>query len=428
MKSSFAEENVSEKNSNSIEIISIGTELLLGSILNTNAKWIAFQLSTLGINHYHQTVVGDDINDIKSSILKASQRSQVVITTGGLGPTPDDLTIKSIASAFNTELKEDYSVISDLEKKLGSKNINLPKSTKKQALIPIGAEVIPNSIGTAPGIIWEPIEGFTVITFPGVPKELKEMWQTSINWLKKGELSQQYIVNRILMFTGIKESSLTDKLGSLMNSTNPTLATYASIGEIKLHITAKAKSNKEGIDIISPIESKIKKLTDQNCFSDKEESLASVVIKLLKERNQKLAISESCTGGGLGAELTRVSGASEVFLGGIIAYNNSIKRNLLNVSEPILKKYGAVSAEVVEAMAKGTIQTFQSHWAIAISGIAGPGGASNDKPVGLIEFCIIGPGRICLHQEIFTSFRGREAIQRLGVLKGLDLIRLMLLD
>ena len=412
-----------------VEILCIGSELLLGEILNSNACWIAKELAKLGQPHYLQTVVGDNPSRITKAVHQAAERSKILITTGGLGPTPDDLTTETLSAAFKTPLKERQEVWLDIQKKTSTSNHWSAKSNRKQALLPIGAEMIPNPLGTAPGMIWQPKKDFTILTFPGVPSELKQMWtQTAVPWLRKHGGTKGTFVSRVLKISGIPESMLAEELGDLLKKKNPTIAPYASLGEVKLRLTTQAKNLQEARTLLDPLEEELRHRTGLKCYGSDNDSLASVVLKLLRQRGLTLALAESCTGGGLGAALSAIPGASDVFLGGVIAYNNSIKQNILGVSEEVIQQHGVVSEEVVRAMAIGAKEKLGSDWAVAISGIAGPNGGSKSKPVGFVETAVAGP-KICeRYLNNFGTHRGRKEIQQLSVLCGLDQLRLLLLS
>ncbi len=414
-------------NNQSVEIINVGTELLLGNILNSNAKWLAENLAELGIEHYRQTVIGDNFDRLKQIILEASQRSRIVITTGGLGPTPDDITTEAIASAFGVNLTENKYIVEDIKNKMGS-SFNLPKSNLKQAFFPPDAEIIYNPSGTAPGMIWSPTKFCTILTFPGVPSEMKKMWElTARNWLIINHPSKRIFTSTNLKFTGISESALVEKIPNLINKKNPTVAPYASLGEVKIRITAKSKDTKEGNILISPIANELINKFEHNFFGRDKETLSSVVIDLLRQKKQTIAVAESCTGGLLAASLTAIPGSSDVFLGGVVAYNNLIKENILGVPKDLLTKHGAVSEPVVQSMAFGIQKAFKTDWAIGISGIAGPSGGTLSKPIGNVEFYISGPKVNQSIQEKFGSFRDRAEIQKLSVVRALDQVRLFLL-
>ena len=411
------------------EIICIGSELLLGNIINSNARWLAEELAYLGIPHFRQTVIGDNFIRLSEAVKEASKRSKVLITTGGLGPTIDDITTSTIAKVFNKDLEEQKDLIVDIQRKIGfNKSISLG-SIKKQASIPKGAQLIPNRSGIAPGMIWEPIPGFSILTFPGVPSELKEMWsESAIPWLINKKISNEIIHSKTLNFAGINESKLAETFPKLINSKNPTVAPYASLGEVKLRITAKGKSLEEANQLIQPVEKKLLTTMGKKCYGSNNETLASIVLEILRKNNETLALAESCTGGGLSAALTAIPGSSDVFLGGIVAYSNLAKQELLGVSKQIISKNGAVSSEVVEAMAEGVKKRFKATWTIATSGIAGPTGGEKEKPIGLVHFCVSGPNGIKSGHETFGSYRNRKDIQKLSILKALDRLRLILLS
>jgi len=420
--------NINNKNKFGAEILCIGSEILLGNIVNTNSQWIAEQLAILGIPHFRQTVIGDNPERLKEAILESSNRSQLLITTGGLGPTPDDITTKIIADAFNTPLEQRNNILMDLKNKIKNKYSKLSESQKKQSLVPKGAKIINNYSGTAPGIIWSPKDNFTIITFPGVPSELKEMWsKEASNWLINNNFSKKIISSKVLHFAGISESLLADKIPHLLKANNPTVATYASTGEVKIRITAKGDSLEETNRSIKPIEKELTKLTGLKCFGVDNTTLEEVVIKLLLSRKETIAVAESCTGGGIGSKLTKIPGSSKIFYGGVIAYNNSIKQRILGVPEEIINTHGAVSKPVVESMARGVHNKFKVNWAISVSGIAGPTGGSKLKPVGLVNFCIKGPKTLITWEEKFGSNKTREDIQKLSVLNALDRLRLSIL-
>ena len=409
----------------SAEVICIGTELLLGDILNTNCQYLAQELANLGIPHYYQTVVGDNVDRIHQVIEIASKRSSILIFTGGLGPTPDDLTTETIASFFNTPLQENAAIIQDIETKFASVGRVMTPSNRKQALVPQGADTLPNPTGTAPGIIWHPIPDLTIMTFPGVPSEMYRMWRdTAVPFLKSQGWGKDTIYSEMMRFRGIGESALAEKVAHLFESSNPTVAPYAGKGEVRLRVAAKASSQTEAENIIKPVASEIKNIAGLDYFGSNEDTLASVVGKLLTDAQQTLSVAESCTGGGLGAMLTEISGSSKYFLGGVIAYANRVKQTLLNVNERDLIAYGAVSNSVAEQMALGVKQHLQTDWGIGITGIAGPLSDSTEKPVGLVYIAVATPEQKAFsHEYRFGDRRGRELIRHLSSCTALDLLR-----
>ncbi|WP_254939286.1 competence/damage-inducible protein A [Cyanobium sp. Morenito 9A2] len=414
------------------EILCIGTELLLGSILNGNARWLAEELAALGLPHYRQTVVGDNRGRLIQAVQEAMSRSSLLICTGGLGPTPDDLTTEAIAAAFGVALEERPEVWADIQTRLSKRGRPIAASNRKQALLPIGAEVLANPTGTAPGILWSPKPGFTVLTFPGVPSELRAMWeQTARPWLRERSLefggAGGVFASRTLRFVGVGESNLAERVSDLLEGENPTVAPYAGLGEVKLRLTARAASEPAAAALLAPVEAELRARTGALCFGADDDSLASVVLELLRQRGETLAVAESCTGGGLGAALAAVSGASDVFLGGVIAYANAVKQQVLGVPGEVLDTHGAVSDPVAQAMAEGARQLTGSTWAIAVTGIAGPGGGSEAKPVGLVHLAVAGPDGCASEGVRFGARRGRSGVQALTVVEALDRLRWRLL-
>lgn len=412
----------------SSEIICVGTEILLGDILNSNAQYLAKELAKLGIPHYYQTVVGDNPERIKKVIEIAISRSKLLIFTGGLGPTPDDLTIETIADFFATPLVEKPEIIADMEQKFTQRGRVMSANNRKQALIPVGAEILPNPTGTAPGIIWKPLPEVTIMTFPGVPAEMYKMWeQTAIPYLKKEGWSQTIIHSRVLRFWGIAESTLAEKVAPFFELKNPTVAPYANHGQVKLRISACAESVELANELISPVETQLREITGLDCFGVDQDSLASVVGQLLQKRGETVSVAESCTGGGLGEIFTQIAGSSQYFMGGIIAYDNQVKINLLNVNPEDLIKEGAVSHTVAKQMAIGVREKLNTTWGLSITGIAGPDGGSETKPVGLVYIGIAGKnGEVNSFEFRFGSSRGRDWIRHLSVCTTLDQLRRIL--
>jgi len=286
-------------NSKGVEILSIGTELLLGNIVNTNAQWISEQLSQLGLNHFRQSTVGDNCDRIIREIQEISKRSNLLITTGGLGPTPDDLTTEAIAKSFNASLFERPHLWDEIKQKLSNSKLQDDSSSlRKQCFFPQNAQIINNPRGTAPGMIWEPVKGFTILTFPGVPSEMKTMWEETAYDFIKNKFSDSYsFFSNTLKFAGIGESSIAEKINDLLNLKNPTVAPYANLGEVKIRITARAKNNQEAKNIIKPVKEKLKKEFSKFIFGEDNDTLPSVLIKELTKRNETIVFAESCTGG-----------------------------------------------------------------------------------------------------------------------------------
>ena len=420
-----------DPNCRGVEILSIGTELLLGNIVNTNAQWISEELSTLGLNHFRQSTIGDNSERITKLIKEISSRSNLLITTGGLGPTPDDLTTEAIAKSFNATLSEREYLWDQIKKKLSISGSTFNRSSlKKQCFFPKDAQIINNPRGTAPGMIWKPIEGFTILTFPGVPSEMKEMWkETAVNYIKNNFSDGYIFFSNTLKFSGIGESTISEKIDNLLKLKNPTVAPYANLGEVKLRLTARAKNELEARNIINPVKEKLKKEFSKFIFGENDDNLSSVLIKELIKRKESLVFAESCSGGLLSSSITAIPGSSQVFKGSIISYSNELKQSLLNIPENLIKKYGAVSKEVAQNMAINAKEVLNSDWSIAISGIAGPSGGNKEKPIGLVYISISGPNdHITNIKKIFSSNRNRIEIQRLSVNVCLNSLRLILLS
>ncbi|NWF58275.1 MAG: competence/damage-inducible protein A [Fischerella sp.] len=413
----------------SAEIICVGTELLLGNILNSNSQYLAIQLAKLGIPHYYQTVVGDNPQRLKHVIEIASQRAEILIFTGGLGPTPDDLTCESIADFFGVPLVERPEIIEDIARKYAQRGRQMTPSNRKQALIPQGAEILLNPTGTAPGIIWQPRPGLTIFTFPGVPSEMQRMWsETAVPYLQSLGWGKEIIYSRMLKFWGIPESALAEKVAAYLNLPNPTVAPYASKGEVKLRVSVKATSEAEAQELIAPVEKQLKEIAGLDYYGADDDTLASVVGQLLREFGETLSVAESCTGGGLGQMLTEISGSSDYFWGGVISYDNSVKVGLLGVNPEDLAKFGAVSATVAEQMAAGVRSRLGTSWGLSITGIAGPTGGTEAKPVGLVYIGLAAPDdKVESFEYRFGAGRSRSLVRHLSACTALDNLRRKLL-
>jgi nicotinamide-nucleotide amidase len=413
----------------SAEIICVGTELLLGDILNGNAQFLAQQLAQLGIPHYYQTVVGDNPERLKQVIEIAISRAQILIFTGGLGPTPDDLTCETIADFFKVPLVERSDIIEDITQKFAQRGRVMSPSNRKQALIPQGAEILSNPTGTAPGIIWQPRPEITIFTFPGVPSEMHAMWEeTAVPFLKSRGWGKEIIYSRSLKFWGIGESALAEKVASYLKLPNPTVAPYAGKGEVRLRVSAKANSETAAEALIAPIEKQLKEIAGLDFYGVNNDTLASVVGQLLRASKETLSVAESCTGGGLGQMLTEISGSSDYFWGGVISYDNSVKVRLLGVNQEDLDKFGAVSATVAEQMAVGVKTRLATTWGLSITGIAGPTGGTDTKPVGLVYIGLAGPkDEVTSFEYQFGTVRGRALIRHVSANAALDNLRRKLL-
>ncbi|MFR1833034.1 MAG: competence/damage-inducible protein A, partial [Lachnospiraceae bacterium] len=367
------------------ELISVGTELLLGNIVNTNTQYLAEQCAFLGLTMYYQSAVGDNRLRLAETIKTALGRSDLVILTGGLGPTEDDLTKEVCAEVMGYELKEDAHTRKRIEQYFKNGIYKkIPDNNWKQAIVPQGAIVLDNENGTAPGLILEKGDK-TAILLPGPPGELKPLFEKQVvPYLKKRQ--PESIVSQMVKICGYGESQVEDKLLDLIDGqTNPTIATYAKTGEVHLRITASAKTEEGAKKLLKPVVKEVKKRFEDAVYSVKEaETLEGTVVRLLEKYGLTVCTAESCTGGRLAGRIVNVPGASEVFKEGFVTYSNKAKRKRLDVGKATLKKYGAVSEQTAKEMAAGGAFAADADACIAVTGIAGPDGGSEEKPVGLV--------------------------------------------
>lgn len=415
------------------EILCIGTELLLGEIVNTNASYISRKLAELGIDNYYQTTVGDNAVRINKALDIALQRSDIIIATGGLGTTDDDLTIETIASFFNEELILDNESLTSIENFFKKLNRPMPKPNIKQAYRPKSARVLPNPAGTAPGIIWE-IPDYNksgkkkiILIFPGVPEELYSMWEeTAGKYLE--QYSTEVMLTRNLRFIGIAEALLAEKVKDLMNYSNPTVAPLVSKGESRLRIVAKAKNYETANALIDKTEKEILSRTHEYFYGYDDETLEQVVGKLLLEKGLSVSIAESCTGGLVSSRLTNISGSSGYTKLNFVTYSNEAKISALGVCEKILENYGAVSDKTATSMAEGARAVSKCDIGIGITGIAGPTGGTDKKPVGLIYIGICDKHCVEVHEIRISSHLSRTEIKYRASQHTLNFLRLFILS
>ena len=405
-----------------VELISVGTEILLGNIVNTNAAYLSEKCAGFGLSLYNQQVVGDNEDRLIDALKVAIKRSDIVILSGGLGPTQDDITKEVTAKVMGCELIEDaYSKenIKKMLKNFGSKN-NITENNWKQALIPKGAIIMENHNGTAPGIIIEK-DGKSIILLPGPPNEMIPMFEESVTkYLNKFQPETLY--SMMVKICGVGESKVETEVLDLINGqTNPTIATYAKTGEAHIRITAKAKNLESAKKMVDPIVDTLKDRFKDNIYSTNEnEELEDVVVKALINKNLQVVTVESCTGGLLAGRLINVSGVSQVLKQGFITYSNESKMKLVNVNESTLKQFGAVSKEVAIEMAKGGIIEADADIGIAITGIAGPNTEEN-KPVGLVYIACCYKDNVVVKEYNFNG--NRQKVRDQSVTKALDLLR-----
>ncbi|MFT8889261.1 MAG: competence/damage-inducible protein A [Ethanoligenens sp.] len=408
------------------EILAVGTELLLGNIVNTNAQYLANGLAQLGINVLHQTVVGDNEARLIDALRLALSRSNIVITTGGLGPTGDDITRETIAKVFGRQLVRDehsMKVIRDYFARTGRK---MGPSNEKQAMLPEGCIVLQNDWGTAPGCVVEQ-DGKSVIMLPGPPREMGPLFDQRVRpYLAK--FSDAVIASINLREFGIPESTVQELLDDLMKGESPTLSPYAKEGEVQLRITAKAATEEEALAICRPVAEEVKKRLGTAYYGENVDSLQEVVVKALLEKKKKIAFAESCTGGMTAGRLTEISGSSEVFECGIVSYANRVKHALLDVREKTLQDHGAVSEETAAEMAEGVRVRAQADYGVGITGIAGPGGGTAEKPVGLV-YVAVSDGKDCYVRRLLLGHSGSERahVRYLSSSNALDMARRLII-
>ena len=410
-----------------VELVSVGTELLLGNIVNTNARYLSEKCAMLGLSVYYQTTVGDNEERLAEVIKTALNRSDIVILNGGLGPTEDDLTKETCAKVMGLPLVTDQHTKERLKEYYkGRKKEDLPESNWKQAVIPEGAVVFDNGNGTAPGLVVEQ-NGKTVILVPGPPNELYPMMEKQIcPYLQKK--NEEVILSQMVKICGFGESKVEEMILDLIDKqTNPTLATYAKQGEVHLRVTARAATEEEAKKLLKPMVKEIKKRFGEAVYTtDEKETLTDVVVKLLKKHELTVTKAESCTGGLLAGTLVGVPGVSEVFREGFVTYSNKAKRKLLDVSKSTLKKYGAVSAQTAKEMAKGGVFATDADICVAITGLAGPDGATPEKPIGLVYIACYMNDKV--HVEEFRFKGDRQKIRERSVVQALDVLRRSILE
>ena len=400
------------------EILSCGTELLLGHITDTNATYLAQSLPSLGIDLYFVSQVGDNQGRIVETLRRAWERADLIIMTGGLGPTEDDLARESISALLGETMQVDPTLEAELRAKFASMRATMPERNVKQATVIPSAQAIPNPVGTAPGW-WVEKDKHIIVAMPGVPREMYRMWENEV----VPRLSSQtgsVIFTRILRVAGLGESSVEEKLGSLIHSTNPTLATYAKNDAIDVRVTAKAATKEEAVRQVDEMDGRVREILGQAVFGTDKDTLASVIGSLLQSRNQTLGVMESLTGGLLSSALTDVSGSSKHFIGGVVSYSTDFKEQM-GVPKEILEQHGVISEQTAKAMAHAIRVQLGSDFGVGITGVAGPD-TQEGKPVGTVYMAVEGPTGLVTSQGSGRN-RSREDNKRLAVLAVLNLLR-----
>ena len=409
------------------ELISVGTELLLGNIVNTNAAFLARECAKLGLSVYYQTTVGDNPKRLKEALCQAFKRSDVVILSGGLGPTRDDLTKEITAEALGLGLSEDAHTRERIQAYFDARGTEeIPENNWKQAMVPEGALVIDNDNGTAPGLILEK-DGKTAVLLPGPPNELVPMFRKDIYpWLHKKQ--PETIVSEMVKLCGIGESRAELLIADLIERQgNPTIATYAKTGEVHLRVTARAKDEEAAELLIKPVLEELRARFGAQIYTmDERVSLEEAVVDLLREQELTVTTVESCTGGLLAGRLVNVPGVSEVLKQGFVTYSNKAKRKLVGVKKATLRESGAVSEKTAREMARGAVLATGADAAVAVTGIAGPEGGTKEKPVGLVYIAAAVRGQTYVQECHFTG--DRVKIRESSVAAALTLLRKGILE
>lgn len=401
------------------EIISVGTELLLGQIANTDAKFISEMLTSLGIDVYFQTNVGDNKSRLLECLKIASNRSDIIILTGGLGPTMDDLTKETVAEFFGLKLVVDIDTKIKIESYFKKSMRKMTQNNYKQALFPEGSKILPNDNGTAPGCIFEK-NGKKVVILPGPPSELIPMFNNYVYPFLKS-LSNDIIVSRVIKIFGIGESKVETMVSDMLLSKNPTVAPLIGNGFVTLRITAKSDDVQKAKKMIDDIEVSLRKIFGEYIFGVDDDTMESIVLNLLKDKGSTLSTAESCTGGLLSEKITSVPGASEVFKFGAITYSNESKENILGVSGEIIRRHGAVSEETAREMAMNVKNISKTDYGLSITGIAGPSGGTIAKPVGLVYIGLAYKDEIYVKKLISNG--NRDKVRLNSAMHALDMLR-----
>ena len=406
------------------EILAVGSELLTPFRVDTNSLYLTGQLNELGIDVRNKGVVGDEPADIRTRVLGALERADVVITSGGLGPTGDDLTRETVAAALGLTLAEDATVLAAIRKRFERRGLQMPDGNRRQAAVPAGASVLPNPNGTAPGL-WIESGGKIVVLLPGPPRELQHIFETDVKPRIAARSSGARVLRRVVKITGRAESIVDEVAqpiyGPLAGAAIPIeTSILASPGQIELHLSARGediagmeRALQDGVDRLAAA-------LAPAVFSTDGRTLDRVVGDALLAKSSRIAVAESCTGGLLGGRLTEVPGSSAWFAGGVIAYDNTVKIRELGVPEDLISAHGAVSEPVARAMAEGVRLRFGTDFGLSVTGIAGPDGGSAEKPVGTVAIALAGPGA---RARVFRFVGDRQMIRQQSVLAALETVR-----
>ncbi len=408
------------------EIISVGTEILLGEILDTNAQYIASHLPAIGIDLYFICQVGDNLERLAETISRALERSDVVIMTGGLGPTEDDVTREAIAKVMGEEMQVDAEAEAQLRAFFAARGVAFPERNIKQAMLIPSARFIPNPRGTAPGW-WVEKGGKVIVAMPGPPSEMQRMWEAEVEpRLRQLAAGGGVLVTRVLKTIGAGESHIDEMVAPLLGSANPTVGIYAKPDGVHLRLAAKAGSEAEAREIIAPVEAELRRILGNLVWGADEDTLEGAIGQMLTERGATLATMESCTGGLLASTITDVAGSSLYFKGGYVAYTARMKM-ALGVSADLIERHGVVSAEVAADMARAARVSLDATYGIGITGVAGPGELEG-KPPGTMHIAVSGGPGLASDAASYTFYQGRSATKRRAVTTALFLLRRAILS
>ena len=395
-----------------VEIITIGTELLIGQVVDTNSAWMGTQLNLAGFDVTRKATIPDTGTAIKSAIIEALGRVSIVLVTGGLGPTKDDITKQTLCELFDTTLVFDPAVYDDVERLLKGRVTQINGLNRSQAMVPRDCTVIRNPVGTAP-IMWFNRQGKVLVAMPGVPSEMQQAMEHEVIPRLKQQFVTGVILHKTILVAQLPESVLAERIAHWEEQLNPalSLAYLPSPGKVRLRLTAKGEKEQELAHLIEKAVEELKHIIGQYIFGYDDEQPQEEIGRILALRHQTLSVAESCTGGYIAHLITGVSGSSSYFKGGVVAYSNEVKIGLLGVDVQVLERYGAVSQPVVEQMALGAQRALQTDYAIATSGIAGPMGGSEEKPVGTVWMAWATPEGVFSKKFQFGAIRGRNILR-----------------
>ena len=415
---------MTEKKIHTAEILCVGTELLLGDIVNTNASFLSQKLAELGIHVYKHTAVGDNPKRLSDALEAAFAEADLVITSGGLGPTYDDLTKETVAAYFGRKMEMHEPSLEAIKGYFARTGRVMTKNNEKQAMMPVGAVVFPNHYGTAPSLaIYDEEKNKTAIMLPGPPGEIIPIFNEEVRPYLESRRGEVIVSKNIHIF-GMGESAVEEKLKSLMTeSQNPTVAPYCKEGEVRLRVTAKSNSRDEAIVMCDEMIEKIRESeVGKFIYGIGIDSLENAVVKFLRQKGLTLATAESCTGGFMAKRITDIAGCSDVFLGGCVTYANEAKERLLGVKHETLEAFGAVSEQTAMEMARGVREALGADIGVSSTGIAGPGGGTAEKPVGTVYIGISTKDGESFRKLSLSSMRSRDYIRKVSVANAYDLV------